>query len=75
MITDPPVTDTHNHSVLSEDDECFSDSESEDNSYVVNELILDFDLNDYFDESFSITEPLEDYVNSLDGFENSDGVY
>ncbi|KAG1443009.1 hypothetical protein G6F56_010833 [Rhizopus delemar] len=69
MIIDPPVTDIRNHSVLSEDDECSSDSESEDNNYVVNELIFDFDLNDYFDESINVTEPLEDYVNSLDGSE------
>ncbi|KAG1439669.1 hypothetical protein G6F56_012217 [Rhizopus delemar] len=36
--------------------------------------MLDLDLNDYFDESISVTEPLKNYANSLDGSENSDVV-
>ncbi|KAG1454565.1 hypothetical protein G6F56_007290 [Rhizopus delemar] len=36
--------------------------------------MLDLDLNDYFDESISVNEPLENYANSLDGSENPDVV-
>ncbi|KAG1464578.1 hypothetical protein G6F56_005055 [Rhizopus delemar] len=74
MIIDPPVTDTRNYSVLSENDESFSDSESEDNDYVVDEQMLDLDLKDFFDESISVTEPLESYVNSLDASKSPDIV-